>query len=100
MSVHVFFVIQDYVLVFYQDADNAEAGGADDQAAEEQGTGTGTTDVTTDVEEDDNDDDNFKDDDDVDEGLQQAIENGIFSLDAEDQGADPPIQISTPKVRK
>ena len=80
------FVTQDYVSVFYQDADNAEARGADDQAAEEQGTGTGTTDV----EEDDNDDDDFKDEDDVDEGLQQAIENSILSLDAEDQGAAPP----------
>ena len=80
MSVHVFFVTQDYVLVFHQDADNAEASGADDQAAEEQGTGTGTTDVTTDVEEEeeDDDDDDFKDEDDVDEGLQQAIENSIL----------------------
>ena len=97
MSVHVFFVTQDYVLVLYQDADNAEASGADNQAAEEQGTGTGTTDVE---EEDDNDDDDFKDKDDVDEGLQQAIENSILLLDAKDQGAAPPIQISTPKVCK
>ena len=69
-------------MVFYQDSDNAEA------------SGTGTTDVK---EEDDND---FKVEDDIDEGLQQAIENSILSLDAEDQGADPPIQISTPKVCK
>ena len=68
---HVFFVIQDYVSVFYQDSDNAEA------------SGTGTTDVE---EEDDND---FKVEDDIDEGLQQAIENSILSLDAEDQGAAP-----------
>ena len=91
MSVHVFFVTQDYVSVFYQDADNAEASSADDQAAEEQGSGTGTTDVTTDVKEEDNneDDDDFEDEDDVDKGLQQAIENSILSLDAEDQGAAP-----------
>ena len=69
-------------MVFYQDSDNAEA------------SGTGITDV----EEEDHDD--FKVEDDVDEGLQQAIENSILSLDAEDQGAAPPIQISTPKVCK
>ena len=33
MSVHVFFITQDYVLVFYWDAENAEASGADDKAA-------------------------------------------------------------------
>ena len=69
-------------MVFYQDSDNAKA------------SGTGTTDVK---EEDDND---FEDEDDIDEGLQQAIENCILSLDTEDQGAAPPIQISTPKVCK
>ena len=82
-------------MVFYWDADNAEASGADDQAAEEQGTRTGTTDVTTDVEEeeDDDDDGDFKDEDDVDEGLQQAIENSILLLDAEDQGQPPHTDI-------
>ena len=79
---HVFFVTQDYVSVFYQDSDNAEA------------SGTGTTDV------EEEDDDGFEDEDDIDEGLQQAIENSILSLDAKDQDAVPPIQISTPKVRK
>ena len=49
--------------------------------AEASGTGT------IDVEEED--DDNFEDEDDTDEGLQQAIENSILSLDAEDQGAAP-----------
>ena len=34
MSVHVFFITQDYVLVFYWDAENAEASGADDKAAD------------------------------------------------------------------
>ena len=101
MHVHVFFVTQDYVSVFYQDADNAEASVADDQTAEEQGTGTGSTDVTTDVEEEgDDDDDDFEDEDDIDEGLQQAIESSILMLEAKDQGAAPPIQISTPKVCK
>ena len=84
MCVHVFCVTQDYVLVFYQDADNAEASGADDQAAKEE----------------EDDDDDFEDEDDVDERLQQAIESSILSLEAEDQGAAPPIQISTPKVCK
>ena len=58
-------------MVFYQDSDNAEA------------SGTGTTDV----EEEDQDD--FEVEDDINEGLQQAIENSILSLDAEDQGAAP-----------
>ena len=72
MCVHIFFITQDYVSVFYQDADNVEASGADDQAAEEQETGTGTPDVTNDVEEeDDNDDDDSKGEDDVDKRLQQ-----------------------------
>ena len=69
-------------MVFYQDSDNAEA------------SGTGTTNV------EEEDDDDFEVKDDVDEGLQQAIENSILSLDAKDQGAGPPIQISTPKVCK
>ena len=93
MCAHVFFVTQDYVSVFCQDTDNAEAGGADDKAAEEQGTGTGTIDVEEEEEEedddDDDDDDDFEDEDDIDEGLQQAIENSILLLDAEDQGAAP-----------
>ena len=33
MPVHVFFITQDYVSVFYWDAENVEADGADDQAA-------------------------------------------------------------------
>ena len=62
------FITKDYVLVFYQDAENAEAGGTDNQAAEEQETGTGTTDYE---DEDNDNDNNFEDeDDDVDEGLQ------------------------------
>ena len=69
-------------MVFYQDSDNAEV------------SGTGTTDV------EEEDDDDSEDEDDVDEGPQQAIENSILLLDAEDQGAAPPIQISTPKVCK
>ena len=68
---HVFFVTQDYVSVFYQDAENAEV------------SGTSTTDVEGEY------DDDFEDEDDVDEVLQQAIENSILSLDAEDQGAAP-----------
>ena len=51
-----------------------------------------------DNEDDDDADFNDEDDDDVDEGLQQAIENSIISLEAEDQGAAPPIELSTPKV--
>ena len=58
-------------MVFYQDSDHAEA------------SGTGTTGV------DEEDHDDFKVEDDVDEGLQQAIENSILLLDAEDQGAVP-----------
>ena len=83
MPVHVFFVMQDYVLVFYQDAENTEASSADNQAAKGQATGT-TDDYEThggDEDEDDDDDDdnfNYEDDDDVDEGLQQAIENSIL----------------------
>ena len=54
---------------------------------------SGTTDGGGEEEDDDNDDDdadfNDEDDDDVDEGLQQAIENSILSLEAEDQGAAP-----------
>ena len=59
---------------------------------------SGTTEGVGEEEEDDNNDDeddddadfNDEDDDDVDEGLQQAIENNIISLEAEDQGAAPP----------
>ena len=58
-------------MVFYQNSDNAEA------------SGTGTTDV----EEEDHDD--FEVEDDIDEGLQQATENSISSLDAEDQVQPP-----------
>ena len=48
-------------------------------------------DVDNDNEDDDDADFNDEDDDDVDEGLQQAIENSIISLEAEDQGAAPPL---------
>ena len=51
MCVHVFFTTQDYVSVFYQDADNVEASGADDQAAEKQETGTGTPTPTSSKDE-------------------------------------------------
>ena len=34
MCVHAFFVTQDYVSVFYWDAENAEASGADDKVAD------------------------------------------------------------------
>ena len=55
-----------------------------------------TTEGVGEEEDDDNHDDNdndadFNDEDDVHEELQQAIENNILSLEAEDQGAAPPL---------
>ena len=58
---------------------------------------SGTTEEVGEEKDDNNDDDddndntdfNDEDDDDVNEGLQQAIENSILSLEAEDQGAAP-----------